>query len=300
MLRGRGNSRFAPLRDVYCDFVRLCAGNFCRFVFFCYFCTMDNPLFSIITITFNAENELPITMKSVADQSCREFEHLLIDGASSDNTVSIARELGVRELRILSERDNGLYDAMNKGLGMAKGEYVLFLNAGDSFATSETLAKYASAIREFSSRGCVGYKDSSVGPDIVYGDTVIVDADGNELRPRHLSVPDLLTFKSFSHGMLVCHQAFCVKRGLAPLYDLKYRYSADYDWTVKCIKAASPERCVNLDTVAIRYLDAGMTEKHKMDSLKERFSIMAHHYGLNVAIARHLSFIPRAIARKFL
>lgn len=261
---------------------------------------MDNPLFSIITITFNAEHELPITMKSVAEQSCRDFEHLLIDGASSDNTVSIAREIGGSELRILSERDKGLYDAMNKGLKMARGQYVLFLNAGDAFATPETLEQYALAIRNFCKEDRDEHSDVSSEPDIVYGDTVIVDIDGNVLRPRHLSVPEKLTFKSLSHGMLVCHQAFCVRRELAPLYDLTYRYSADYDWTVKCIKTSSPERCVNLHSVAIRYLDDGMTEKHKLDSLKERFSIMAQHYGLPVAIARHLSFVPRAIARKFL
>lgn len=77
------------------------------------------PLISVITITFNAEKELPVTMKSVARQTFRDFEHLIIDGASTDNTLKIARE--VRQTRILSEPDRGLYDAMNKGLHMARG-----------------------------------------------------------------------------------------------------------------------------------------------------------------------------------
>lgn len=246
---------------------------------------MENPLFSIITITYNAEKELPATMESVAEQTFRNFEHLIIDGASKDSTVALARSLGGDNLRIISEKDSGLYDAMNKGLRFAKGKYVIFLNAGDAFAAPVVLALYADAARN--------------DADIIYADTVVVDADRNILRPRHLAAPERLTSQSFSHGMLVCHQAFCVKRDIAPQYDLSYRFSADYDWTIRCIKATSPARCVNLHTVAIHYLDDGMTEKNKVDSLKERFRIMSHHYGAPTAILRHLSFIPRAIGRKF-
>lgn len=246
---------------------------------------MDTPLFSIITITFNAEKELVPTMNSIAEQSFRDFEHILVDGASTDNTLTVAREIGGRKVRIISERDKGLYDAMNKGLKIARGKYVIFINAGDTFAEKDTLAKYADAAA----------KDA----DIIYGDTVIVDSDRNVLRKRHLSVPELLTVESFANGMLVCHQAFMVKRTIAPLYNLEYRFSADYDWTIRCIKHTFPEKCVNLHTVAIHYLDDGMTEKNKIESLKERFSIMKTHYGIIRTVGKHLSFIPRAVARKF-
>lgn len=252
---------------------------------FYYFCDMDNPLISIITITFNASAELPITLKSVAEQTCRDFEHLLIDGASYDNTVAIAREIGGVDLRIVSEHDNGLYDAMNKGLKIARGKYVIFLNAGDAFANKEILEKYADKARQ--------------NADIIYSDTEIVDLHGKILRPRHLSVPELLTVDSFSEGMLICHQAFMVKRTIAPLYNLQYRFSADYDWTIRCIKHSKPENCVNLKCVGILYLDAGLTEKNKTKSLKERFDIMTRHYGIIRTVGKHLSFIPRAVARKF-
>ena len=107
---------------------------------------MDNlPLITVITITFNAESCLVPTMESVSNQTFRDFEHLIIDGASRDNTVSIARRYA--NTRILSEPDNGLYDAMNKGLSMAKGKYVLFLNAGDSFHSPDTLMAYSTAAR---------------------------------------------------------------------------------------------------------------------------------------------------------
>ncbi|MDE6011067.1 MAG: glycosyltransferase [Muribaculaceae bacterium] len=246
---------------------------------------MDNPLISLITITFNAAGEIVPTMKSIAEQSFRDFEHIVVDGASTDATLQLVRQMGGRSVKILSEPDDGLYDAMNKGLKMARGMFVLFLNAGDSFATPGTLELYAKA--------------ASNGADIIYADTVIVDAVGNILRPRHLSVPEVLTPDSFADGMLICHQAFMVKRNIAPLYNLQYRFSADYDWTIRCIKHTLPERCVNLHSVTIHYLDNGMTEKNKKASLKERFAIMKEHYGIIRTVGKHLSFIPRAVARKF-
>lgn len=245
---------------------------------------MSAPLVSIVTITYNAAGVLAPTMQSVGSQGFGGFEHIIVDGASTDGTVELARSLGTPSLRVVSEPDRGLYDAMNKGLHMARGKYVLFLNAGDTFADSGTLQRYADA--------------AAADPDIIYGDTVITDAEGNVLRPRHLSAPRRLTRRSFAAGMLICHQAFMVRRELAPDYDLRYRFSADYDWTVKCIAATVPERCADLRCVAIHYLDDGMTEKNKRASLLERFDVMRRHYGLATALWRHFTFVPRALLRR--
>lgn len=243
-----------------------------------------HPLISIITITFNAAEQLVPTMRSVAEQSFTDFEHLIIDGASTDDTLGVARRSGYPSLRILSEPDEGLYDAMNKGLRLARGKYVLFLNAGDSFHTSGTLSKYADA--------------AQADPDIIYSDTVVVDAYRKEIGPRHLSAPRILTRQSFKKGMLICHQAFMVRRSLAPEYNLRYRFSADYDWTIRCILRTSPQKCVNLGIVGIDYLSDGLTDRNHMKSLRERFDVMARHYGYLTAVTQHLSFIPRAISRK--
>lgn len=239
---------------------------------------------SIITITYNAAGVIGPTLRSVREQTFRDFEHIIVDGASSDDTILIARRDGVRGARIISEPDRGIYDAMNKGLHAAKGDFILFLNAGDTFADAGTLQLFADAAERHA--------------DIVYADTVIVDAGGNILRPRHLSAPQKLTVDSFSKGMLVCHQAFMVRRSIAPDYNLDYRFSADYDWTIRCMEETVPERCMNLHTVAIHYLADGTTDRNKLSSLKERFNIMREHYGAPTAIARHLSFIPRAVVRK--
>ena len=242
------------------------------------------PLISVITITYNASATLPLTMESVAEQTIKDFEHIIVDGASTDDTLSVARRMGSERLRILSESDDGLYDAMNKGLKMAHGRYLIFLNAGDRFHSADTLKAYADAIEERV-------------PDIIYGDTDIVDIEGNRIGPRHLSAPDILTFDSFSKGMLICHQAFMVRKDIAPLYDTDYRFSADYDWCIRCIEASRAGDRINLHRVTIDYLSDGLTDKNKKASLIERFRIMAAHYGSMKAIASHLSFIPRAIKR---
>lgn len=243
------------------------------------------PLISIITVTFNAEKELASTLHSVASQTFTDYEHLIVDGASKDGTVELAGNFKNPRVKIFSKQDSGIYHGMNRGLKYAAGKYVVFLNAGDKLANSETLQHFASKAME--------------DPDIIYGDTVIVDAEGNILRPRHLNAPATLTVESFANGMLVCHQAFMVKRKIAPEYSRDYRLSADYDWCISCMKATTPERCANLEEVAIHYLDNGASEKHKLLSLRERFAIMTVHYGFFPSLLRHLSFIPRALLRKF-
>lgn len=239
-------------------------------------------LISIITITYNAAETIGATMASVAQQTCRDYEHVVIDGASRDATLEIARSY--EGVRILSEPDKGLYDAMNKGIRMARGKYLLFLNSGDTFHSSDTLEAYARRAR--------------LGDDIIYGDTVVVDKERRMIGPRHYSVPARLTFDSFSKGMLICHQAFMVRRVLAPDYDLSYRFSADYDWTIKCIKNADENKCSNLGMITIDYLSDGLTDKNKLKSLRERYHVMAHHYGHRRALKRHVELITGKILHR--
>ncbi len=239
------------------------------------------PLISVITITFNAETTLPVTLKSVADQTFADREHIIIDGASSDRTVELARKYpGVR---ILSEIDNGLYDAMNKGLRLARGEYVIFLNAGDTFHNKDVLTHYA--------------RRAKAGDDIIFGDTVIVDSSRRIIAPRHYSAPERLEKDSFAKGMLICHQAFMVRKGIAPEYDLKYRFSADYDWTIRCIMNADMDKCTNINLIAIDYLSDGLTDRNKWKSLKERYRVMADHYGAARAFKRHVELVLGKVLR---
>lgn len=245
---------------------------------------MMAPLISIITVTYNAADVLEPTLQSVAAQTFTDYEHIIVDGASSDGTLTLACRYRDARRQIHSKPDKGIYHGMNRGLKYAVGKYVIFLNAGDRFASSDTLARYALAAAE--------------NPDIIYGETVIVDSDGKVLGPRHLSAPDVLTYRSYLGGMLICHQAFMVRRDIAPEYSREFLLSADYDWCLACIARSVVTRRRNLKTVTIHYLDGGLSQKKKIDSLKERFIIMKRRFGLLATLKAHLTFIPRALIRK--
>lgn len=250
-----------------------------------YFCTMNRqPLISVITVTFNAGATLPATMESVAAQSCHDYEHIIMDGVSKDSTLEIARQLSTSRTRVVSSPDNGIYDAMNKALRVATGKYVLFLNAGDTFYDSGTLKRYAEAAGQ--------------NPDIIYGQTVLADSCGNIVGPRHLQAPERLDLNSFKQGMTICHQAFMVKRSIAPLYDTAYRLSADYDWCIRCIDASGQNHVYLGEPPVIKYLREGMTTANHKASLKERFKIMCKHYGWLPTVARHARFALRYMVRQ--
>ena len=240
--------------------------------------------FSIITITFNASAVIEPTLKSIKSQTFDDYEYIVVDGASTDDTLAKVKGCGIKNMHVTSEPDNGLYDAMNKGIKAATGRYLIFLNAGDSFASQDVLASYA----QMSNNGAA---------DIIYGQTCLVDASRNVTGMRHLTAPHELSADSFKHGMLVCHQAFVAKRAIAPLYDTSYRFSADYDWCIKCLKKSSSNVYVG-DNPVICYLTDGLTDKNHKASLKERFKIMCHYYGTIPTIFRHLSFIPRYLKEK--
>lgn len=238
---------------------------------------MATPVISIITVCYNAEREIKATLKSVKEQSFKNYEYIIVDGASKDNTLKVISQSGVEPTHLVSERDKGIYDAMNKGLALAQGEYLMFLNAGDSLYSTNTLQKIADAAKG--------------SPDVIYGDTAIVDAERNYLRPRKLRPPKTLTRNSFKNGMLVCHQAFLPKRELAMPYDMAYRFSADFDWCVKILSAS--KKCTQIDGFIVNYLEEGATTRNHIKSLKERFSIMCKHYGFFITLFKHICFLFR-------
>ena len=137
------------------------------------------PLFTIITVTFNAAGVIKPTLESVAAQDCDDFELLVIDGASTDDTVALVNAAAIDGTRVLSEKDRGLYDAMNKGIRLARGRYLIFLNAGDAFAAPDVLSRLQKA--------------ASDEPGVLYGQTVLVDDARQVVGKRHLTAPDVFT-----------------------------------------------------------------------------------------------------------
>lgn len=240
--------------------------------------------FSIITICYNAAETIERTIKSVLSQTYQDVEYIVVDGASKDDTLAIINKYKEGIKKVVSEPDKGLYDAMNKGIGLATGDYLCFLNAGDCFYNNDTLRQMAATLKK------------GERPDILYGETALVNDQGEFVRMRRLQAPEKLTWRSFRQGMLVCHQAFFPRRELVPPYDLQYRFSADFDWCIRIMKQSKTLH--NTHLTLVNYLDEGLTTRNQKASLKERFRIMTKHYGWCSTVLHHLWFVVRAVIKR--
>ena len=251
-----------------------------------------------VTITYQASKVLQRTLDSVLAQDYPEITHLIIDGASTDGTIEMVNAYIERsneannghKILLMSEPDNGIYDAMNKGLRSLDGDYVCFLNAGDFLPASDIVSKIVEQADHLSHL-----------PAVLYGDTDIVDGEGRFLHHRRLAPPENLTWKSFRHGMLVCHQAFYVRTdfAIATPYNQKYHYSADVDWCIRIMKAAAKENVplLNLHMVVANYTEEGQTTLHHRESLMERYKVMESHYGRVRTFFMHCWFIIRSVVK---
>lgn len=223
---------------------------------------MASPKISIITIVYNNVRDIEHTILSVFNQTYDNIEYIIIDGASTDGTLDIIRKYRGSIDILVSEKDGGIYDAMNKGLSKATGDYVLFLNSGDELYDNNTIQTIVS---------------KGNGADIIYGETKLVDEDRNIVGDRRHKAPAQFDWKSFQYGMNVCHQAIYVKRDITEPYDLQYKLSADVDWVIRAAKKAKTTQ--NVNCYVARYLVGGMSQKRHKQSLKERFEIFKKHYG---------------------
>lgn len=229
------------------------------------------PKLSVITIVYNNVKDIERTMLSVLNQTYPNIEYILIDGASTDGTKDTIYNYKSRLAQFISEPDKGIYDAMNKGLALATGDYVLFMNSGDEIYAPVTVSEVF---------------ESASAADIYYGETEMYDENWHSLGQRRHRAPETFSWKSFRHGMCISHQAIYVKRSLAGPFDLQYKYSADIDWIIKAAKNASS--IVNTHSYVAKYLVGGISKKKHMASLKERFKIFTKYYGFVPNVINHL------------
>ena len=232
---------------------------------------MFQPKLSVITIVYNNVRDIERTVLSVLNQSYSNIEYLVIDGASNDGTMDILRQYESRITKLVSERDKGIYDAMNKGLALATGDYVLFMNSGDEIYSSKTVENIFA---------------SGDDADIYYGETEMFDDAWQSLGRRRHKAPETFTWKDFKYGMSISHQAIYIRKSLTEPYDLTYKLSSDIDWILRAAKKA--KKIVNVKAVVAKYLVGGMSKKKHRQSLAERFSIFVKHYGLIPTIFNHL------------
>jgi glycosyltransferase len=218
---------------------------------------------SIITVCFNSAQTIADTLRSVGSQTHPDLEHIVVDGASKDDTLQIVRALAGRMTQVVSERDAGIYDAMNKGLALATGEFVGFLNADDMLADAEAVSRIAAA--------------AGTGVDAVYGDLSYVNKD----RPT-----DVLRYWSsgtfdaslLRYGWMPPHPTFYIRRSLLEslgLFDLQFRIAADYDFMLRFL--SRPDVRVAYVPVVLVRMRAGGASNRSLSALvrKSREDLVA-------------------------
>jgi glycosyltransferase involved in cell wall biosynthesis len=212
-------------------------------------------------------------MLSVLNQTYPNIEYIIVDGFSTDGTLEVIKKYQDR-IKLISEKDEGIYDAMNKGLAIATGGYVLFMNSGDEIYAPGTVAKVFATADD---------------ADIYYGETEMMDDKGQSLGQRRHKAPAKFTWQSFKYGMNVSHQAIYIKRSLTESYDRQYHLSADIDWIIRAAQKA--KKIVNAEGYVAKYLVGGMSKQRHRQSLLERFDIMKRYYGLIPTMFNHLIIV---------
>jgi glycosyltransferase involved in cell wall biosynthesis len=233
--------------------------------------TAVKPTLSVVTVVYNNARDIERTLLSVLTQTHHEIEYIIIDGGSTDGTLKIINRYRNLMAKVVSEKDEGIYDAMNKGLKLATGDYVLFMNSGDELYENETVEKVFA---------------SSPNADIYYGETEMINEEGESLGQRRHQAPDEFNWESFKYGMNVSHQAIYIKRSLTEPFDRRYQLSADIDWIIRATMRAV--KIVNVKQYVAKYLVGGMSKAKHRQSLLERFSIMRNYYGFFPTLANHV------------
>ena len=240
-------------------------------------------LITVITICYNAEQFIERTLQSVVNQTFQDYEFLIQDGGSSDRTIALVEKYKTDKFSIYREKDNGIYDALNKALAHARGEYVCFLHAGDTFFSKDTLDKI------FSSSGL---------PDFIYGDTLILNEQSGKTRPWFKKKPALkdFSYRSFLNGMVVCHQSMVVKREKCQAYTVgKWKIANDLDWTIRTLKNCKSYK--DTEFPITYFLEGGVSDQRRKQALKERFQILREHFGIIPTLLQHAKIFVMAIFR---
>jgi len=242
------------------------------------------PKISIITVTYNASPLFEQTIASIASQSYSNIEFIVIDGKSSDNTLEILQQYKDIISYHVSEPDAGIYDAMNKGLQAATGDYVLFLNAGDYFCNDNSLENIIRA--------------APASVDVLYGDIQLVYTNGSMRHHKALQFSQENLLK-YGTGVL-CHQAILVKRRNAPQYDTRYVYKGELNWYFDIFQKKSDLSCFHYNESLVYYFLGGKGYSDFLRNRLEWYSILLKRFGLRSVFNSHfLKFICQDFQNRY-
>jgi glycosyltransferase involved in cell wall biosynthesis len=227
---------------------------------------------SIVTVVLNRRKLLENTIRSIISQNNKSYEIIIIDGISTDGTLDVINKFYKNISYWVSEKDNGIYDAMNKGLKVASGNYIWFLNAGDEIYSNNIIQK----LTEF-----------DVQPDVFYGDVEYIDFEGIHLGTRKLKKPpESFNWKNLLNGMVVSHQSFIIRRDKAEFYNLNYKYCADIDWMINSMKKCSD--VYNTKLILSKFLIGGYSKLNIIDSNIERYKILRKNFAFFPVMYSHI------------
>ncbi len=230
---------------------------------------------SIVTVVYNGEKTIRKTIESILNQDFNDYEYIIVDGLSKDNTINIAKEYESRfegRLNIYSEKDNGIYDAMNKGIRLAKGDYIWLVNA-DDFISPNSLQSF------------FDYCKSNAYPQAVLsGRMNVVDSNTNKIYAT-TSISNVTNFERNCSKlkMGICHPATIVHREIyktVGLYDTRYYISADLDFAVRCYKESV--NVIFLDLVLTNMTDGGISNKLPIKKCLHDCNIRAEKFCNNI------------------
>jgi glycosyltransferase len=215
------------------------------------------PILSVITVVYNNVDFIHEAINSVLSETLPSIEYIIIDGKSTDGTVSVIESYGLKITKFVSARDNGLYDAMNKGVSIATGDYVSFINA-DDYYVPEAL-------------GVVVKNLMSQSPDVLYAD---LDYINNEKQVQRCWRPGKFNPDNLKNLWIPPHPTTFIRRKLiikAEGFDLKYKLAADYDLILKVLSGA--EKVIYLDTVLVKMRLGGATNVSWENIIKQNVEI---------------------------
>jgi len=210
------------------------------------------PKISIITVCFNAEKYIEQTIKSVIEQKCSEIEYIVVDGASTDKTLNIIRKYESKITQWISEPDKGIADAMNKGIRLATGDYLLFLNADDYFQASDAIAVVTSWMGECK--------------DIYIYDTIFLKKEGG-VRRHSGAFGKRINFKGVCHQGVLCKKDLFEKIGS---FNTSFKVCMDYDFFMRAYRYGATGQYI--DEILSVMRDGGISSRQDWPSLKQRFA----------------------------
>ena len=235
-----------------------------------------NPKFSIITVVYNGESSIEKTILSVINQSYSNIEYIIVDGQSKDRTIEIIKKYRDRVSKIVSEKDDGLYYAMNKGINLATGEYVWFINSGDEIYSHTIIEEIVKLIKE-----------REILPEIIYGKIALYGNKGEFVKiPK---IPKKINSYTITKGMLISHQAFIVHRNIIEYYNTDYKSASDQDWIIRMLKKS--KEVFNTNIVISKYIIGGSSYKNFFLNWKERLKIIKSHFPIYYYIKNLFYFL---------